>query len=189
VEIDPPNATMTNLVAVSDAAVRAWLIDYVARLGLEGHALWATDDRFQFQRWLGRRVDARIGGAYVFLPRQQTHLVLINTPRIDMSQPKSLEIVVAEELLHMRDWIDGDRRRHAKHGHDRIAHRVAALTESTLDEVRTCLLPATRRPFKYEYACPKCGTVILRRLQGTWSCRRCSSRFDRSCVFRLVRVI
>lgn len=181
--------TMTNLDSVSNPTVRALIDRYVARLDLGGYPLRVTDDRPLFQRWLGRRVDAQIGGAYVYLARLQTHLVLINAPRIDASRPKSLEIVVAEELLHMRDWIDGDRRRHAKHGHDRIAHRVAALTESTLDDVQTCLLPAIRRPFKYEYACPKCGTVILRRLQGTWSCRRCSPRFDRSCVFRLARVL
>ncbi|MBN9012062.1 MAG: hypothetical protein J0H25_03235 [Rhizobiales bacterium] len=182
-----PKASGTQLEWVADQATRVLLQRWLERFGLEGEPLLATDDRDAFQRWLGRRVSAQIGGGYVYLPREKTHLILINLPRIDLAQPKALEIVVAEEALHMRDWIDGDRRRHAKHGYDRIAARVSALTGASLEEVRTCLLPTNRRPFKYEYACPKCGVVIRRRLKGTWSCRRCAPRFDRNCVFRLVR--
>jgi hypothetical protein len=175
--------------AVSDPVTKALLEHWFARLNLNGHATRATDDRALFQRWLGRRMSAQIGGGYVYLPREKTHLILINLPRIDLSKPKALEIVVAEETLHMRDWIDGDRRRHAKHGYDRIALRVAELTGASLDEVRSCLVPTTRRPFKYEYACPKCGAVVRRRLKGVWSCRRCAPKFDRNCVFQLVREI
>jgi predicted SprT family Zn-dependent metalloprotease len=95
--------------------------------------------------------------------------------------------VVAEELIHMRDHLDGDRRRHAHHGHDRIAHRVADLVGVTLDEVRSALLPAARRPFRYLYQCPGCGLAVPRRRRGTWSCRRCSPRFDRRFVLRIVQ--
>jgi predicted SprT family Zn-dependent metalloprotease len=172
---------------IRDPATSTLLQHYIERLGLSGHPLRATDDRATFQRWLGRRVNAQIGGAFVFLTREKTSLILINAVRIDLSKPRSLEIVVAEETLHMRDWLDGDRRRHARHGYDRIAYRVAQLTGASIDEVRSCLLPAERRPFKYEYACPRCGVVIRRRLKGTWSCRRCAPKFDQRCVFRLVR--
>jgi hypothetical protein len=96
-------------------------------------------------------------------------------------------LVVAEELIHMRDHIDGDRRRHAKHGYDRIACRVSDLTGASLDEIRSCLLPPVRRPIRYHYACPRCGVVIGRRKRGIWSCGRCSSRFDRNLVLELVR--
>jgi predicted SprT family Zn-dependent metalloprotease len=89
-----------------------------------------------------------------------------------------VELVVAEELVHMRDRLDGDRRRHAKHGYDRIAHRVAALTGASLDEIRACLLPATRRPLRYLYACPGCNRHVRRRVRGTWSCAACSPTFD-----------
>jgi hypothetical protein len=187
--LTPSAAAGLDASAVSDIAAKTLLEQYFARLDLNAHSARATDDRAVFQCWLGRRVSAQIGGAYVHLPREKTHLILINLPRINMAQPKALEIVVAEEALHMRDWIDGDHRRHAKHGFDRIAFRVAEMTGATLDEVRTCLLPAERRAFKYEYACPKCGVIIRRRLKGVWSCRRCAPRFDRSCVFQLVREI
>lgn len=181
------DANGPELQFVRDPAARKLLAVWLQRLGLVGQPLRATDSREQFQRWLGRRVNAQIGGAFVHLPRERTSLILINLARIDASRPNSLEIVIAEEVLHMRDWIDGDRRRHAKHGHDRIAHRVASLVGVSLDDVRNCLLTAERRPFKYEYACPRCGVVILRRLKGTWSCRRCAPRFDRRFVFELVR--
>lgn len=151
---------------------------YVCRLALPVDKLMVTTNRREFEEWLGRRVNASIGGAYVFLRRSRKHAVLINLPRIDMSRPKSLEIVVAEELIHMRDWIDGDRRRHSHHGHDRIAWRVAELTGTSIDEVRAALLPVQRRPFRYVYECPSCGLKVPRRKRGRWSCSKCASRFD-----------
>jgi hypothetical protein len=160
---------------------------YVARLQLPTGALCVTTNRATFQGWLGRRVSASIGGAYVFSPARREHLVLINLARIDRSRPRSLEIVVAEELIHMRDRLDGDLRRHAKHGYDRIAHRVARLTGATLEEVRGCLLPKPTRPLRYLYACPRCEMTVRRRRRGTWSCGRCSRRFDPKLVLRLVR--
>lgn len=164
-----------------------WLVErYVARLALPSDRLRVTTERATFAAWLGRRIGGALGGAYVFLPRADEHAILINLPRIDRSRPKALEIVVAEELLHMRDWLDGDRRRHAKHGHDRIAHRVAALTGTSLEEVRRCLLPVRRRPLRYLYGCPRCELRVPRRLRGTWSCGRCAPRFDERYRLRLV---
>jgi hypothetical protein len=90
-------------------------------------------------------------------------------------------------LIHMRDHLDGDHRRHAKHGYDRIAVRVARLTGATLDEVRSCLIPLERRPFRYLYACPRCGASVRRRRKGTWSCGLCSPRFDSRFVLQLVK--
>jgi hypothetical protein len=81
-------------------------------------------------------------------------------------------------LIHMRDRLDGDLRRHAKHGYDRIAHRVASLTGARLEEVRGALLPAPRRPVRYLYRCPACGVSIPRRRKGLWSCGRCAPRFE-----------
>jgi predicted SprT family Zn-dependent metalloprotease len=159
---------------------------YVDRLGLAGEPLRITVDRREFERWLGRRVSGAIGGAYVYLRHARVHAILINLPRIDLRQPMALEIVVAEELVHMRDWIDGDHRRHAHHGHDRIAWRVAELTGTTMEQVRSPLLPVERRPYRYVYACPGCGARVRRRRRGTWSCGHCASAFDRRFQLRIV---
>jgi predicted SprT family Zn-dependent metalloprotease len=173
------------LFDVADHETLDLLRHYLSRLQLPSEHLRVTTDRQTFERWLGRRVGSSLGGAYAFLPRLGEHAILINLPRIDRSRPKALEIVVAEELIHMRDHLDGDRRRHAKHGHDRIAHRVAALTGTTLDDVRSCLLPVRRRPVRYLYVCPGCGRRVARRVRGTWSCGTCSPVFDRRYVLRL----
>lgn len=158
--------------------VRRLVSAYLHRLRLPSEHLWITVDRYEYQRWLGRRISSSIGGAYVFLPRQQKHAVLVNLDRIDLEQPRALEIVIAEELVHMRDWIDGDRRGHAHHGYDRIATKVSELTGASIEEVRRPLLAVERRPWRYVYGCPACGLRVSRRRKGRWSCSHCAPRFD-----------
>lgn len=148
--------------------------------------LWVTTSRATYRGWIGRTVPSAFGGAYCFLGRTGDHAVLINLERIDQDQPRAVELVVAEELVHMRDRLDGDTRRHSHHGYDRIAHRVAALTSATLDEIRSTLKPVARRPLKYLYQCPGCRLTVGRRRKGTWSCARCSPRFDRRYQMRIV---
>ena len=160
--------------------------DYVDRLALPSTDLWVTDDRAIYSQWLGRRVPARYGGAYCFLSHLPAHAILINTPRIATDRPRSLEIVVCEELVHMRDMLDGDRRRHAHHGHDRIAVRVAELTGASCEEIRSCLRPVVRRTARYLYRCPNCGMTVRRRVRGTWSCGRCSPSFRKEYVLTMV---
>lgn len=174
------------LVAVDDETA-ALLQTYIERLRLPVEQLAVTCDRAVYAGWLGRAVPPSYGGAYAFLSRTGVHAILINTKRIDLTRPKALEVVVAEELVHMRDWLDGDHRRHAHHGHDRIAHRVAALTGATLEEIRSSLIPVKRRPAKYLYACPGCGRLVPRRKRGRWSCGRCAPRFDERFVLRLIQ--
>jgi ribosomal protein L37AE/L43A len=159
---------------------------YLERLSLPTECLKVTTDRAVFVGWVGRRVDASIGGAYAFLRQSGKHAVLINLERIDLARANALEIVVAEELVHMRDRLDGDLRRHAKHGHDRIAVRVAGLTGATLEEVRAALLPPVHRCLRYVYRCPTCAITVPRRIRGTWSCGRCAKEFDPRHVLRLV---
>lgn len=174
------------LLETDHAETRRLVSHYVARLGLPTDQLWLTTSRKRFAEWLGRPVRSSLGGAYAFLPRSGTHIVLINLARIDLSQSRALEVVVAEELVHMRDRLDGDLRRHAKHGHDRIAHRVAGLTGASLEEIRAALLPTTKRRLRYVYACPGCGRQVPRRSRGIWSCGVCASRFDPRFTLQLV---
>ena len=174
---------------VRDDETRRLLNRYCAVLQLPTERLRVTTDRAVFARWLGRRVASSFGGAYAFLPGAAEHVVLINLARIDRSQPRALEVVVAEELIHMRDHLDGDFRRHAKHGYDRIAVRVASLTGASLEEIRTCLLPVRRRPLRYVYECPACDLQVRRRTRGTWSCSRCATSFDPRFRLRLISPI
>lgn len=160
-------------VDIRDAETLGWVEHYLRVLELPADRLRVTTSRATFEGWLGRRVGGGIGGAYVFLRRQKEHAILINLPRIDRTQPRAVEIVVAEELIHMLDHIAGDRRRHAKHGYDRIAQRVAAVTGATLDEIRSCLIPRQSRPYRYLYACSRCGTQVPRRVRGSWACGPC----------------
>lgn len=180
---------MLSCLMLLDVADREtiWLVRrYLAVLNLPDDRLRITTRKPTFEAWLGRRISSSVGGAYVFLRAQAEHAVLIHLPRINRTRPKSLEIVVAEELLHYRDALDGDHRRHHKHGYDRIAARVAALTGASLTEVRAALVPPARRPLRYVYECAACRRQVHRRIRGTWSCGGCSSRFDRRFVLRLV---
>ena len=178
-ELNGPTST------IEDSEARDLADKYIARFGLGAERLSITTERRNFERQLGRRVSASIGGAYVYHPVRKTHLVLINLSRIDRAQPKALEIVVAEEFMHMRAWLYGDRRRHAKHGFDRIAYRVAEVTGASIEEVRSCLLPVKRRAPKYLYRCPGCSRTVPRGRKGIWSCGRCSPTFDHRFVLVL----
>lgn len=165
--------------------VRTW----VDRLALPDDHLWVTERKAVFESWLGRRISGSVGGAYAHLAGRRVHIVLINTPRIDLRQQRALEIVVCEELLHMRHWIEGDRRRHSRHGYDRIAVQVGQLTGATLEDVRTCLHPVRRRPYRYLYQCPTCARQVPRKRKGTWSCGICSPVFSRRHVLFLAEEI
>lgn len=177
------------LVDSKDLRVHTLLQTYIAKLALPVDNLWVTTNRKTYDGWVGRKVGGSIGGAYVYHPGRHKHLILINLRRIDLSQPKALEIVVAEELLHMRHRIDGDRRRHARHGYDRIAVQVSELTGASMEEVRTCVKPVKRRTPKYIYACPQCKMEVPRSRTGIWSCGQCSPRFDRRYQLHIVRTI
>lgn len=172
--------------SVAHAETRELLQQYIAQLDLPVERLRVTTERSAFEAWLGRKVRASIGGAYTYDSRTGNHLILINVARIDLTKPRALEVVVAEELIHMRDRLDGDLRRHARHGYDRIARRVAELTGATLEEIRSALIPPVRRPARFLYACPACGGTVPRRRRGTWSCGRCAPRFDRRFELELV---
>lgn len=176
------------IIAVDDATLE-WLELYVGKLRLPTSQLAVTCDRAVYAAWLGRAVPSSYGGAYTFLRRQAIHAILINTARIDLARPKALEVVIAEELIHMRDWLDGDHRRHAHHGHDRIANRVAAITGASMEDIRCALRPVQRRPLRYIYACPGCGRQVPRRKRGHWSCGGCAPRFDERFVLRLVEIL
>jgi len=165
-------------IDVQDQDVWSLINHYIATLAIPTDRLWVTTDRPTYSRWLGRRISGALGGAYAYRRDLGVHVVLINLARIDRSQALAVEVVVAEEFIHMRDHLDGDRRRHAKHGYDRIADRVAALTGASLSEVRSSLVPVKRRPYRFLYECPVCGAQVRRRLRGVWSCGRCSPRYD-----------
>ena len=95
------------LLDLRDAETLHWVEHYLRVLELPAACLRVTTSRATFEGWLGRRVGGGIGGAYVFLRRQKEHEILINLPRIDRTQPRAVEIVVAEELIHMQDQIAG----------------------------------------------------------------------------------
>jgi len=172
-----------------DECIHDLLSRYIALLDLPTDHLYVTTHRPTFARWLGRRtISGSIGGAYCFVRQSGQHVVLVNLDRIDVSRESAIEVVVAEELLHMRDHLDGDTRGHAHHGYDRIAHRVSRLTGVPLPDIRSALLPVQRRPVKYRYACPRCQRRVDRRRKGTWSCGQCAPAFDRRFVLQLVEV-
>lgn len=171
---------------VCDPAAAELVKVYIGRLALPSERLWVTTDRSVYSGWLHRRIASSYGGAYCYLRGRDVHAVLINLERIDTAGPRAVEVVVAEELIHMRDHLDGDHRRHARHGYDRVALRVSELTGVSLEEIRRALIPVKRRPYRYVYACPSCGIRVPRKRMGRWSCSGCSPRFDPRFILQVV---
>lgn len=173
-------------VSDCDSAVLDLIHRYLEKLALPSDDLSVTTSRNVFAEWIGRPVPFRIGGAYSQHPRTGAHRVFVHLERLDLSKPGALEIVVAEELIHMRDHIRGDYRRHSHHGYDRIAVEVERVTGYAPAQQRDIFLPRPVRPYRHVYTCRRCGTLVARRRRGTWSCGRCSPRFNRRLVLREV---
>ncbi|CAN5661122.1 hypothetical protein BH09CHL1_BH09CHL1_33870 [soil metagenome] len=170
----------------ADEEIQALARRYAALLEIEHQPTWITGSKALFEDWIGRKIGSSLGGAYVYSRRRRRHLILINRPRLNPELPIATELVVAEELIHLRDWVIGDRRRHSKHGYDRIAHEVARVTGASLDDIRNCLKPTRQLPFRWIYRCPGCGMMVKRKRKGIWSCARCANRFDPRFVLQLV---
>lgn len=122
-------------------------------------------------------------------PKTKAHRVFVHLARLDPDIHYAIEVVVAEELIHMRDHLRGDFRRHSHHGHDRIALEVERVTGFTPVQQRSVFAERIAKPYKYLYQCPRCRSMVPRRIRGIWSCRRCSHRFNPKLVFREIDIL
>lgn len=199
--------------------IEHWLSVYWQKLNLpqqEWSRLAITQDRQEYMRWTGKRLNFMVLGCYCYLPAAQTvrsrsrsrgqaplqalpgfsnrlqlsapshrHLIFIEP---DM-QPKSIEVTVAHELIHLADRVKGVPRRHRHHGYDSIAADEAAITGYDVEELRQLLheeslrrerLRRERRPIRYLYECPNCGKEYprTRRYSHAVSCSNCDKRYN-----------
>jgi len=199
--------------------LQRWFIHYWQKLQLPTHELSRlaiTQDRREFIRWTGKRLNIMVLGCYCYLPapaaararsskkkavqaraRSDTtstlhlaipdhrHLIFVEP---DM-QPKSIEVTIAHELIHLADRVHGTPRRHRHHGYDSIAADEAAVTGYPVDELRQMLheesvkrerLRRERRPIRYFYECPQCGKQYPRaRLYSqAVSCSSCDKSYN-----------
>jgi len=85
--------------------------------------------------------------------------------------PASAEVTVAHELIHLRDRVQGQPRRHRCHGNDAIALDEALITGRDPEALRVQLREETERreaalraarPYRYLYSCPHCDKKYFR---------------------------
>ena len=187
-------------------SIEQWLTYYWQKLALpEGELsfLALTQDRQEYTRWTGKRLHFMVLGCYCYLPDPfrvrgslaragrptgadgHRHLVFIEP---DM-QPRSLEVTVAHELIHLADRLRGTPRRHRHHGYDSIAADEAAVTGYPVEDLRRLLheesvqrerLRRELRPIRYLYECPNCGKEYprTRRYGQSVSCSRCDKAYN-----------
>ncbi len=205
--------------------IQRWLTHYWQKLQLptqELSRLAITQDRQEYMRWTGKRLNIMVLGCYCYLPARPVprihshkhkppqahssvrgdaasqldssghrHLIFIEP---DM-HPKSIEVTVAHELIHLADRVNGTPRRHRHHGYDSIATDEAAVTGYPVDELRRLLheesarrerLRRERRPIRYFYECPNCGKEYprARRYSQSVSCSSCDKSYNPA--FRLM---
>jgi len=211
--------------------IQHWLTHYAQKLQIseqELSRLAITQDRQEYMRWTGKRLNTMILGCYCYLPAHRTsahranknkssvqtghhahahksgeetlqhprsshrHLIFIDP---DM-QPKSIEVTIAHELIHLADRVNGTPRRHRHHGHDSIAVDEAAITGYDLEELRQLLLEESDRrerirreirPIRYLYECPHCGKEYprTRRYSQAVSCSSCDKKYNPQFSLRL----
>ncbi|WP_052887507.1 hypothetical protein [Thermogemmatispora carboxidivorans] len=218
--------------------VERWFWHYWQRLGLpesELALLVLTQDRREYQRWTGKRLNFMVLGCYCYvqlggkvsssvadrasrkpgqpesgraspmlpLPGFNERAVSCSASAVggevarhrhcifiepDM-QPRSIEVTVAHELIHLADRVRGTPRRHRHHGYDSIAADEAAITGYDLEELRRLLheesarreqLRRARAPLRYIYVCPNCGKEYprARRYSRPVSCSLCDKTYN-----------
>ena len=204
-----PPAEVAELIIHGSPVIEHWLKHYWKKLKLpeaELSRVAITQDRQEYMQWTGKRLNVLVLGCYCYLPPQplartrsarqmlfpredvQTshrHLIFIEP---DM-QPKSIEVTVAHELIHLADRVRGTPRRHRHHGYDSIAADEAAVTGYDLEDLRRLLheesahreqLRRQRRPIRYLYECPNCGKQYprARRYSQAVSCSSCDKTYN-----------
>src|SRR5437667_2319574 len=214
----PPASEAEQIINVTPL-IQRWLTHYWQKLQLpiqELSRLAITQDRQEYMRWTGKRLNIMVLGCYCYLPatpvpRTHSHkhgplkaLSVVQgkiAPQLDSSghrhlifiepdmQPKSIEVTVAHELIHLADRVNGTPRRHRHHGYDSIAADEAAVTGYPVDELRRLLheesvrrerLRRERRPIRYFYECPHCGKQYprARRYSQSVSCSSCDKSYN-----------
>lgn len=200
----PPPKQTSPIIQGDREAIHPWLEHYWQKLQIKADelALLAiTQDRQEYSRWTGKRLNLMTLGCYCYLPAPSKgtaqrlraeveeathrHLIFIEP---DL-QPKSLEVTVAHELIHLADRVKGTPRKHHHHGYDAIAADEAAITGYGLEELRALLREESarreqkrreRRPIRYLYACPHCGKKYprTRKYSQAVSCSDCDKRYN-----------
>ena len=214
--VPAPPPRQANAIIHGDQVLADWLDFYWQKLQLpiqELSHLAITQDRREYTQWIGKRLNIMALGCYCYLPAPATscrsllthlpvsaelkasmpshrHLIFIEP---DM-QPRSIQVTVAHELIHLADRVHGTPRRHHHHGYDSIAADEAAITGYSLEELRLLLHEETqhresqrraRRPIRYLYECPSCGKEYprTRRYSQAVSCGKCDKSYNP--LFRL----
>jgi len=188
--------------------MKHWLTHYWQKLQLPAHELSLlamTQDRQEFMHWSSKRLNLMALGCYCYIPAPSTasrrkaaisteqqaslpthrHLIFIEP---DM-QPKSIEVTIAHELIHLADRVHGTPRRHRHHGYDAIAVDEAAITGYNLEDLRALLheesvrreqMRRALRPIRYLYQCPHCGKKYprTRRYAQAVSCSSCDKSYN-----------
>ena len=211
--VPAPPPRQVGAVIHGSEAVAGWLDFYWRKLCLpEGELshLAITQERREFTRWTGKRLNVLALGCYCYLPAPSRRSPLAHVPGADLRsgtpghrhlifiepdmQPRSIEVTVAHELIHLADRVHGTPRRHRHHGYDSIAADEAAVTGYSLEELRRLLNDESqrrdaqrrmRRPIRYLYECPGCGKEYprTRRYSQAVSCSSCDKRYNP--LFRL----
>jgi hypothetical protein len=184
-------------------AIQRWFYHYWHKLQLPAQELnrvAITQDRQEFMRWTGKRLNPMVLGCYCYLPgprassqrsskiRGQSYpstRTSIETPIQHFSsghrhlifieqdmQPQSIEVTMAHELIHLADRVNGTPRRHHHHGHDSIALDEAAITGYGLEELRQLLHEESSRRERLRRE--------LRPIRYWYECPNCGKEYPRT---------
>lgn len=201
----PPPLQAEALIHGDRQQLEPWLVHYWQKLQLpqaEFNLLAMTQNRQEYMRWTGKRLNLMALGCYCYIPAPtlttkssaslieeyllaHRHLIFIEPSM----QSASIEVTVAHELIHLSDRVQGNPRRHHHHGHDAIAVDEAAITGYAIEDLRKLLheesirrehMRRQRRPIRYMYQCSHCGKLYprTRRYSQPISCSSCDKHYN-----------
>jgi predicted SprT family Zn-dependent metalloprotease len=212
----PPPLQIEVIIHGDRIQLEPWLVHYWQKLQLppaELSLLALTQDRQEYMRWTGKRLNVMALGCYCYIPAPRVilkssgaktedklpshrHLIFIEPTM----QAGSIEVTVAHELIHLSDRVQGNPRRHHHHGYDSIALDEAAITGYAVEDLRKLLqeesiqrenIRRERRPIRYIYQCPHCRKLYprTRRYSRAVSCSDCDKHYNPQFALQLMPAV
>ena len=186
--VPAPPSRQSGPIIHAGHSIKDWLDHYWQKLNLPANELSRlaiTQDRQEYMRWTGKRLQSMVLGCYCYLPAAPS----IDKASRASAHARARKLALTPPLPTFEEALELHSPSHRHHGYDSIAADEAAITGYDVEELRRLLheesarregMRRQRRPIRYLYECPNCGKQYprTRRYTQAVSCSKCDKIYN-----------